>query len=175
MAGLLAAAGASAESFDVEIHPAVIQTYDVHGRTRDELGTNLGPGHVADTRWRVEWKYRFESTKACRLTSFRVDVTARIRMPRWVERGAAAPKLRASWDAFDSALRKHEEGHREHGIEAGREIAREARSLGARGDCAALRAEVERMANAVIDRFHLQDEAYDRATQHGVRQGAILR
>src|ERR1700694_264793 len=99
------------QAVEVEVHPAQVETYDVHGRNITEVAARLGSGHVALTRWRVTWKYTLEELSVCRLKSFRVDVTAKIRMPRWADRDTAPPAARASWDAFYAAMRKHEDGH----------------------------------------------------------------
>ena len=157
------------------MHPAQLETYEVHGRNVAEVAAKLGSGHIASTRWRVTWKYTLEESKGCRLKDFRVDVTAKIRMPRWADRDAAPAKARASWDAFREAIRKHEEGHRDHGVRAGRELGREIRRVGSRSDCRRLRADVDMIGDRVTARFQAADNEYDRVTRHGISQGAILR
>ena len=163
------------QAVELEVHPAQVETYDVHGRNIAEVAARLGSGHVALTRWRVTWKYTLAESAGCRVKAFRVDVTAKIRMPRWADRGTAPPKARVSWDAFRDAMRKHEEGHRDHGVRAGRELARRIRSVGSRGDCRRLRADVDMIGDRVIASFHAADNDYDRVTRHGISQGAILR
>jgi predicted secreted Zn-dependent protease len=166
---------AHAQPFNVEIHPAEIETFDVSGRTIDEVSGRLGLGHVARTRWHVGWKYAFEESGTCRLKDFRVAVSATIRMPRWVDRDAASPADRRTWDTFDAAMRKHEEGHRENGIHAGQELAREIPGVGPRGDCGQLKAAIEQTANRIIAKYGEADADYDRVTNHGLTQGAVLR
>jgi predicted secreted Zn-dependent protease len=169
------ASTAHAQEVKVEIHPAEIENYDVPGRTVGDVSSRLGAGHVAHTRWHVGWKYTFEESSACRLKDFRIDVSATIRMPRWADRDSASPADRRTWDAFDDAMRRHEEGHRENGIHAGQELAREIPGIGARGDCGQLKAAIEQLANRIIAKYGEADEDYDRATHHGVTQGAVLR
>jgi predicted secreted Zn-dependent protease len=176
--GMLAMASAPlvhADAIQLEIHPAETETYAVKGRTLHEAATSMGSGHVALTRWRVAWKYSLEGTTACRLKSFHVDVTTKFRMPRWVDRDSAPMAARKSWDTFFEAIKRHEEGHREHGEAAGREIAREVRALSPRGDCRATRAELDRIGSAAVARYKERDDEYDRMTRHGISQGAILR
>jgi predicted secreted Zn-dependent protease len=175
IAALAFATAVHGQAVAVEVHPALMETYDVHGRDIAEVASRLGSGHVASTRWRVTWKYTLEESGSCRLKSFRVDVTAKIRMPRWANRDASPPKARASWDAFNDAMRKHEEGHRDHGVRAGRELARQIRTLGSRSDCRRLRADVDMTGDRVIATFQAEDNEYDRVTRHGISQGAILR
>jgi predicted secreted Zn-dependent protease len=172
---LVLAATAHAQAFDVDIHPAEIETFDVSGRTIDEVSGRLGLGHVAHTRWHVGWKYAFEQSGTCRLKDFRVDVSATIRMPRWVDRDSASPADRRTWDTFDAAMRKHEEGHRENGIHAGQELSREIPLIGSRGDCGQLKAAIEETANRIIAKYGQADADYDRVTNHGLTQGAVLR
>lgn len=172
---LALATAAHGQAIQVEVHPARIETYDVRGRTIADVAARIGSGHVARTRWRVTWKYTFEESAACRLKKFTVDVSATIRMPRWADRDAASPAARASWDAFHEATRKHEEGHRDYGVRAGRELASEIRALGPRNDCRRLKAGVEETASRVIASYQDADREYDRVTRHGIAQGAILR
>jgi predicted secreted Zn-dependent protease len=172
---LALATTAHAQEVKVEIHPAEIETYDVSGRTVDEVSSRLGLGHVARTRWRVSWKYTFEESGACRLKDFLIDVNATIRMPRWVDRDSASPADRRTWDAFDDATRKHEEGHRENGIHAGQELARDILGVGSRGDCGQLKAAIGELANRIVAKYGDADAEYDRVTHNGVTQGAILR
>ena len=169
------AGAAQGQAIEVDVRPAVVEHYGVRGRDIAAVAASLGSGHIALTRWRVTWKYRLEESRACRLKSFQVEVTAKIRMPRWVDRDAAPPKARARWDAFIEAVRKHEEGHRDHGVAAGRELARAVRVLGNRGDCRKLRTELDQLGERVTASYQALDREYDRATRHGITQGAILR
>jgi predicted secreted Zn-dependent protease len=169
------ATSAHAQEAKVEIHPAEIETYDVSGRTIEEVSGRLGLGHVARTRWRVSWKYTFEESGTCRLKDFLVDVNATIRMPRWVDRDSASPADRRTWDTFDDAMRKHEEGHRENGIHAGQDIARDVPGVGPRADCGQLKAAVAELANRITAKYGEADAEYDRVTHNGLTQGAILR
>jgi predicted secreted Zn-dependent protease len=173
---LASAVTAHAQEIKIEIHGAEVESYDVSGRTVGEVSSRIGIGHAAHTRWHVGWKYTFEqSGAACRLKDFRIDVSATIRMPRWVDRDSASPADRRTWDAFDEATRRHEEGHRENGIHAGQELARDIPGLGSRGDCGQLKAAIEGLANRIIAKYGEADVEYDRITNHGLTQGAVLR
>lgn len=175
IAALAFATLSHAQSVEVEVHPAALDLYDVRGRDIAAVKAAFGSGHVAKTRWRVSWNYKFQQTDSCRLTHFRVDTTATIRMPRWADRDKASRADRAHWDAFDAAMRKHEEGHREHGIRAAREIARQVRGFGTRPDCQRLKSDVAALGARVIETYNAADIEYDRVTRHGFEQGAILR
>ncbi|MGZ5038717.1 MAG: DUF922 domain-containing protein [Usitatibacter sp.] len=172
---LVLAGTAHAQAFNVDIHPAEVETFDVSGRTIDEVSGRLGIGHVAHTHWHVAWKYALEESGTCRLKDFRVDVTATIRMPRWADRDSASPADQRTWDGFEGAVRKHEEGHLENGIHAGEELAREAPRIGSRGDCGQLRAAIDETAKRIIAKYGQADADYDRLTNHGLTQGALLR
>jgi predicted secreted Zn-dependent protease len=158
----------------VEVHPAVLDLYDVRGRDIAAVKTAFGPGYVAHTNWHVNWKYRYQQAGGCGFISFRVDVTATIRMPRWVDRDRATPQDRATWDKFKAAMELHEDGHREHGIRAGREIARQVQGMGVRSNCAQLEGDVAAIGARVIATFNAADIEYDRVTRHGFEQGGKL-
>jgi predicted secreted Zn-dependent protease len=169
------ATAAHGQAVEVEVHPARIETYDVRGRGIEEVKAAFGPDYVARTRWRVDWKYGFQESGGCRLTTFRVEVTATIRMPRWADRDQATPQARATWDAFEAAMLKHEEGHRDNGIQAGRELARQMREFETRPDCRRLQDDVAAIGARVIATFNAADIEYDRVTRHGYEQGGVLR
>jgi predicted secreted Zn-dependent protease len=70
-------------------------------------------------------------------------------------------------------LKRHEDGHKEHGLKAGKEIeaavlavkpASNGEDLGAAANAAA----------AIVAKCQALDEEYDRKTDHGRNQGAAL-
>lgn len=173
-----------APSSDVEVLPVELEPYPVRGYSLGDLYATMRQAAPKDgegkpvwghTQWRMRWKFKYDATSGCRIGSFTIAVSARMRMPEWLDRGKAPPELQGKWDSFYRALRTHEDGHRDNGIRAGNDLARRLRGMEAYRDCDALNAAIANMGRRITGEYQLVDEAYDRSTGHGVTQGAVLR
>jgi len=153
-------------------------TYPVRGTTLARLraGINGGPqGYAAYTRWFVKWNYDYGgSSSRCVLSSSTVNLRVVFTYPSWKDRAKASPALRARWDRFMRALKLHENGHKQNGVRAARDVNALLGRAGSAGSCTALGASVNRRADAAIARWAGADKTYDARTDHGTTQGAIL-
>jgi predicted secreted Zn-dependent protease len=154
-----------------------VEYYDVTGVDGGALSASLaqrGPkGFHGLTDWEFRYDYRVAPTPegTCRVTGVRTSVTGRILVPRWVDEPKAPKALREAWSTYMDALMKHEEGH----MATGQSLTRALQSdIGAATgpDCKTLRADVERLAQGLIDGHQARDQRYDAETQHGATQGA---
>ncbi|WP_245706522.1 DUF922 domain-containing protein [Ruegeria marina] len=139
----------------VEAKPQVSiehKTYSVDATTAKDLVRQMdqrGPNEFwAYTDWYVNW------TGSCDL-SVRITYT----MPKHKNEAKLDPALRKSWKSFTDALKKHEEKHGAHGIQAAREIEET--------NCAD--------GNAVIKKWSNQDNVLDKRTDHGKKEGVVLK
>jgi predicted secreted Zn-dependent protease len=130
----------------------VNKTYSVNATTAQDLIQQMdarGPkGFWAYTDWYVKW------TGGCDLS---VSIT--YTMPKHKNEAKLDPELRKSWQSFVTALRKHEELHGAHGIQAAQEIEK---SKCADGD-------------SVIRKWSEQDKVLDQRTDHGKKDGVVLK
>ncbi|WP_371224842.1 DUF922 domain-containing protein [Roseovarius sp. 2305UL8-3] len=128
------------------------QTYPVDATTARglvrQMSTRGRIGFWAFTRGWVSWKGQCEVTVKIRYT-----------LPEHTNPGAMSPELRAKWERMKTAMRRHEERHGQHSINAGREI----EQAGCRG------------GNAILRKWRQQDKAYDARTRHGRTEGVILK
>lgn len=137
----------------------------------DQNGPPEGDGkrYAGKTRWDVQWKFRHQQQgTVCSMKEVAVAVGVAQTLPRWrgEEKGAAAS--RARWTKFLEALQRHEDGHKEHALTAGKEI--EAAVLKPASNCEDLGA----AADAIVAKYQALDQEYDRKTDHGRNQGAAL-
>jgi len=180
--------GGTAPSREVQVEETVIRPYPVSGATARELGESkqlTGPvSHTTGTEgkrvwgqchWRLDWKaeYARESGK-CRIDTFSLMLGATIDFPNWTNKSAAPEALRSKWEQFSRALRAHEDGHKENGLRAANDLANRLRALPPEKDCEALNQKISDLRNRIISEYKYLDQAYDRATDHGVTQGAKL-
>lgn len=154
--------------------------YDVRGSTAAELRramresgpTANGRRWDGDTQWNVRWRFRYGMQGgSCRMSDVTVEYTATITMPRWNPPPSAPPMLRRQWFEFERALRAHEEGHRNIGGEAAREVLRLIRAVSS-PRCEYMAEEANALGRRTLDRFRALQRQYDEETGHGRTQGA---
>jgi predicted secreted Zn-dependent protease len=158
--------------------------YDIGGRSVTALWNDIrarGPrtgetpwaGHA---RWDVRWTYDWRrSSSGCSLERAATSLTITYTLPRWPGRNEADETLRDKWDRFALNLKVHEEGHGANGRRAAERIQAALVALPPQTDCDVLAQKVEQTARLLIDEEAANDRAYDSSTQHGLRQGVVLR
>jgi predicted secreted Zn-dependent protease len=157
--------------------------YDIRGSTAEELGLEmrrLGPeedgrrfhGHTA---WNINWRYTSQPWgNACGATRVEVTAVIVITLPRWDPPPQAPDELRHRWDVYLTALREHEEGHRDLAVAAARRV--HSRLSGFRtGDCRTFSREANAEGRYILDRLRADNRRYDEETGHGRTQGAVWR
>jgi predicted secreted Zn-dependent protease len=159
-----------------------VTTYEIHGTTARELtqqmvtlGPPAGDGRrfAANTRWTVRWTYPYaRSARGCTTGPVRTHVTVKIVLPHWVP---VRPPLEAEWLRFSRALRSHEDGHRDIGVDAAREIAAALARLEPQSSCDALEKVADSLGERLLQEARNRDKLYDRETNHGQTQGARMR
>ena len=153
--------------------------YGVKGNTNYELASSMeknGPnGYWAYTVWRVDWKYPFSQGSGGYTTGpVEVKVAVTITLPKWDPPADASPELVKKWDSLVSALRTHEEGHRDIGVAAGQRIVKALEALPPSPSREALEQSADQVASGMIEDGQSQDASYDASTGHGESQGATF-
>jgi predicted secreted Zn-dependent protease len=156
--------------------------YDVHGRTFDELRTDMyrrgpkidGSSFVGETRSPMRWSWRTESFGAANssIREVTVLVNAQITLPRWTAPADTEPGLAAEWKRFLAALETHEAGHKDISARAGRAIIERLRGLS--GPCSQLSTRANDLARVIVERASVEQKAYDASTRHGFTQGTAF-
>lgn len=139
---------------------------------KDEQGKRF-PGK---TRWDVQWQFNHQQEgETCGVKDVVVAVGIAQNMPKW--RGADKPggtALKARWQKFQEALKRHEETHKEHGMKAGAEIEKALLALKPASNCEDLDKAANAAGERVVEKYRKLDADYDRSTDHGRKQGATL-
>jgi predicted secreted Zn-dependent protease len=134
-----------------------------------------GKHYAGRTRWDIQWKFRHQQQGiTCSLKDVAVAVGIAQTLPKWRGEDKGAPGLKAHWSRFIDALQRHEEGHKEHGLKAGRQIEAAVLAVKPASNCEDLEAAANAAAQAIVAKFQALDEEYDRKTDHGRNQGATL-
>jgi predicted secreted Zn-dependent protease len=93
-------------------------------------------------------------------------------MPEWTPPPEAAADLVERWNRYHTALQRHEDGHKEHGLGAARDVREKLRALDAEPDCDSMNREANAVANRVVEQYKAKDRTFDKETRHGASQGA---
>ena len=134
-----------------------------------------GKRYVGKTKWDVQWKFKHEqSGVTCEMKEVAVAVGVAQTLPKWRSEKKGVAALKTRWQQFTDALKRHEDGHKDHGIAAGKEI--EAALLAAKpaSNCEDLAASANSAADVIVKKYQKLDQEYDRKTGHGRTQGAAL-
>jgi predicted secreted Zn-dependent protease len=134
-----------------------------------------GKRSAGKTKWDVQWKFKHaQQGITCTMKDVAVAVGIAQTLPKWRGEAKGAPTLKTRWQQFSDALARHEDGHKQHGLAAAREI--EAALLAAKpaSNCEDLAVAANSTADAVVKKYQKLDEDYDRKTGHGRSQGATL-
>lgn len=155
------------------------QNYAIQGNSVEELRAAMDRnaravgGHYATTKWNIQWSERWGARNgACGLLSYTVTLTVVFRMPEWRGAENADPALRDKWYKFRDALQRHEDGHKQMGVQAANQIEGILDNFGTVPDCSQMSAAVNRAGQTVLEQYQKKEIQYDAETQHGISQGA---
>ncbi len=161
-------------------YTASLEFYDIEARSLKELKEQLklkgprdelGKERHARTIWTISWSWKGEWGVDFQRASS--SYSARVILPRWINRDSAKAKLQARWDRYFQALAEHELQHVKHAAENYRAIAAAIRSA-AQENPELSEAQANEVARAEISRIRLLDTRYDRESRHGYHEGVHL-
>ncbi len=156
--------------------------YEVEGADLLSLLASLGQRGPRDgsevwaarTAWVLRWSYQPVSGSGCRVDAARVDLDLTYTYPRWNAPTSAMPALVAAWDGYLAQVALHEDGHREIAEGAASDLVRVLEALPSQATCVALAGTARMAAGDLLARHAQAQAAYDRDTEHGMTQGAVL-
>ncbi|MDX2242889.1 MAG: DUF922 domain-containing Zn-dependent protease [Leptolyngbyaceae cyanobacterium bins.302] len=159
--------------------------YPIAGTTASELRSQMaakgprdqleGRRYDANVDWAVNWSFRQGMSQGqCAIRSTKTRITVTYTLPQWDAPAHAERSLVAEWNQYMTALQLHEDGHKEHGVEAGRGVLQTLAHLPAASSCQELESKAQAAAQAVIKAYNQKDLEYDRTTRHGYTQGAVF-
>ena len=121
-------------------------------------------------------RYRLQPVAdGCRLEVPQVELALAMWLPEWQPAEPPSEALRSAWDSMLAGLAEHEQGHRDHAVQAAEELAARIAALPPLAkDCNSLRRSLLGLRMSAMSRLAMRDAAYDRRTEHGQRQGAEL-
>lgn len=160
-----------------------IVRYAVPGRDLEALRAALADQALAEEaggshgRTSSDIRIRYEPTPVaggCVAGDSAIDVLVTTTLPEWEPGRTVRDGLRERWQAMATALQRHEARHRDHVLEAVRDLQSRLSGLGVQPDCHALRTAVDRAFLEVTLRAEFLDRRYDKRTRNGVEEGIVL-
>lgn len=128
------------------------------------------------TKWFVKWRYDYDRRDGtCGIGPVKVTVTVDVQLPKWSRPAGASSRLVAKWDAYATALRTHENGHKEIGIEAARSVAKALAAVPRQTSCEQLESVADAAGERILEITRVTERDYDQRTRHGATQGALFR
>lgn len=179
-AALLAALGVGVARAQVEVRWTT-NYYRVTGSTLREVRQSINRSRPwrdrsqvdASTAWNVTWKYGFASTpQGCQPESVRAATVVTTTLPLYVPPTNAAPELKQRWAGYFKALAAHEARHAAIATRAAEEVQRSLAAIGTRANCPTLQADLNALGESLLARFRQEEREMDRASQHGIVDGA---
>jgi predicted secreted Zn-dependent protease len=160
------------------------QHYAVYGSTAKEIRSYMserspamaeGRKYDGYTSWRVRWNYNFDQEEGyCYLAKIKTEVKVTIMMPELRLKQTLPYQLQQDWNTYYDALTKHENGHRDYGIKATKEIDAALNEMDGESSCELLKQKANANARSILNKYKVLEKAYDRDTEHGLTQGAYF-
>lgn len=134
-----------------------------------------GKRKPALTKWNIQWKFRHvQEGVTCGMKEVAVLVGVAQTMPRWRGEAQSGGALKARWQKFVEAVKRHEDVHKDNAIKAGAEIESALLAVKPHSNCEDLAGSANAVAEEIVRKYRKLDEDYDRSTGFGRNQGATL-
>ena len=167
-------------SFPVFSEPVInteFKFYSIYPNDKNDLEREMrertpvvkdGLKYNGHTHWDVDWTFKWKERKGrCQISEANTYLTVKYTMPRIPGDHLVSPEVRHSFDEYYESLFEHEQGHRDSGLFAARDIAKALVSLGSFKDCNDLETVANKMGEKIIQKYNKRDRDYDKKTNHG--------
>lgn len=155
--------------------------YYVSGQTAEEIRQDMntkrlhfGDGsHDAYTKWHVSWKFWWQKTnKTCMIKKVKTKVEIKSIFPKLLSTSGMNDALICKWKSYKKQLMRHEDSHKDFGINAAIDIEDAIINLSSSFSCNKLEAEANELGHNIIERYRQLEINYDHETNYGINKGA---
>ncbi|PCI04793.1 MAG: hypothetical protein COB77_07565 [Gammaproteobacteria bacterium] len=144
---------------------------ELMSRSPIRTGNGSFNGH---TDWYIDWHYRtMQHPDRCQLISITTKVHVIYTLPALSEYVSDEQTI-TIFNKFNAALTRHEMNHGNHGLMAAREIDAAINKIPAQRYCHRLTRSIENTSNRIVQKYTHADNEYDRMTQNGHTEGAVI-
>jgi predicted secreted Zn-dependent protease len=151
--------------FPQEIKPELMRNTPI----RERGGTFNG-----HTDWYINWHYQTrQEPNICRLHNIRTNVHVIHTLPALSEYVTDEKTINV-FNKFNKALTQHEKNHGNNGLSAAREIDKAISKIQPQQNCRYVTRMIDDIGNSIIQKYINADREYDRITQNGLSEGAVI-
>lgn len=126
------------------------------------------------TDWFIDWNYRTRQHQShCQILTLTTKVKVIYTLPALSEYVSDQQTIEV-FNTFNDALTKHEANHGKNGLTAAREIDSAFSNLPAQRNCRNLSRMINDIGNGTVQKYIRVDDEYDRTTQNGMTEGAVI-
>ena len=127
-------------------------------------------------KWEWEWRAKYDTSGGqCAPERVVTRAASTITLPKWENYDEASYTERREWDRAQKVLLRHEKKHERIAKMAVAEFERKANGLPAEEDCEAMTARINQLFDHYMALANHQNRSYDKRTDHGRTEGAVLR
>ena len=175
---LLMIAGAVLTGYSFQADAASIYRkyahYNVTGNTAEQLDRSLsengpylestGQRHPGASRIAFDAKIHYgrEEGETCKVTDAKVNIHAKIFIPRWNERKKAEADLVFIWDTLAADIKRHEESHVVIARVHASELEQQAKKLHGRKNCDDLRQDIDKLTEKIMTPLEKEQAYFDK-------------
>ena len=175
-------------SYSVSAEPTSsisVKYYDISPMIPEEIGREMhnrspikknGVTFKGNTKWNVKWNFKWKKRSGiCKITKVKTHLTVIYTMPRISVNHSATLSVITPFNNYYNALMKHEEGHKDSGLYAARDIESTLLKLAPDTDCNRLSNSANRTGRKIIKKYNQRDIDYDKKTNHGKLDGVNIK
>lgn len=169
----IAQATESIENKYYEISPR--SPYEIKQELMRQSPIRAGSGsYNGHTDWYINWS--FQATRGpdgCRASQIQTSVHVVHILPALSAHVTDQQTIEA-FNKFNAALAAHENNHGNNGLLAAREIDKAINEVQPQRDCQSLSRMINNIGNSLVQKYTLKDNEYDRVTNNGFTEGAVI-
>ncbi|MBL4710890.1 MAG: DUF922 domain-containing protein [Gammaproteobacteria bacterium] len=144
---------------------------ELMSRSPIRAGNGSFNGH---TDWYIDWRYQTTRQHGyCQLMSNTTTVRIIYTLPALSKYVSDIQTIKI-FNKFNTALTKHEMNHGNNGLTAARDIEKAISEIPAHKSCHALTRSIDSIGKSLVQKYIRADKEYDRATQNGHTEGAVI-
>ncbi|MDT8283043.1 MAG: DUF922 domain-containing protein [Gammaproteobacteria bacterium] len=134
-------------------------------------GSGSYNGH---TDWYINWSFQaIRELYGCQATQIQTRVHVVHILPSLSAR-VTDPQTIEAFNKFNAALTAHEKNHGSNGRLAAREIDKALNEVQPQRDCQSLSRVINNIGNHLVQKYTAKDNEYDRTTNNGFTEGAVI-
>lgn len=152
--------------------------FSIGGSTLDDIEKDLerrgpsvsttGQRHPGATRMEFKTKLAWtQKGNSCRLTTARVNVSAKVILPRWTPGRRASRDTRFIWNTLAADIKRHEEQHVVIAKSHARELEDALKKMGSYRTCEQVSERANELSKRILDKHDREQQRFDRIESAG--------